>query len=76
MRGLFANVKYGNNKSADQPARTLDRSTPLLPAAGVTKFIQYSPFITHLIITCGYSTVMLWLPNFFIMKFFKGIIGK
>ena len=30
------------------------------------------------ILTCffGYNTIMLWLPNSFIMEFYKGIIGK
>ena len=35
-------------------------------------YIEYSPFITHFVITWnGYNIVMLWLPNVFTMEFYK-----
>ena len=46
-------------------------------AAHQYSMIQCRTFITHLIITqIGYCMVIWWLPIFFIMEFYKRIIGN
>ena len=42
-----------------------------------TTQLQYSPITTQLIITQIFVYIMvMWLPKYFTMEFYKGIIGK